>query len=71
MADEEALSRVDIVVEEIAQMHGARVDKHQAGPRSWIVSIEHEDWHVTAEGETEAQALSNLIQKAKAEGRAT
>jgi hypothetical protein len=70
MADEDALSRLDTAVDEIAQMHGARVDKHQLGPNSWIVSIETEDWAVTAEGDSEAQALSNLISNAKAEGRA-
>lgn len=70
MTDYETLSRLNTAVDEIAQMHDARVDKHQAAPNEWVVSIETDDWAVTAEGATEAQALSNLIANAKAEGRA-
>ncbi len=70
MANDEALSRLDTVVDEIAQMQGARVDRHQISPGSWIASIETDDWAVTGEGATEAQALSNLIRNARSEGRA-
>lgn len=61
---------MDTAVEEIADMHGARVDKHEMEDGTWVVSIEHDDWAVTGSGYSEAQALSNLIQNAKAEGRA-
>jgi hypothetical protein len=70
MAHEEALSKLDTVVDEIAQMHDARVDRYGIKPGSWIASIETDDWAVTGEGATEAQALSNLIRNARSEGRA-
>jgi hypothetical protein len=70
MTDHDALSRLQIVVEQIADMHDARIDKHELEDGTWVVSIEHDDWAVTGSGFTQAQAYSDLIQNAKAEGRA-
>lgn len=70
MPADDPLSRLQIVVGEIADMHSARVDKHQLDDGTWIVSIEHDDWAVTGSGFSEAQAYSDLIQNARAEGRA-
>jgi nitrate reductase NapAB chaperone NapD len=68
MSDAEALLRVEIAAEEIAGIHGTSVQRFQMKGGRWIVSIETEDKAVVAEGATEAQALSNLIARAKAEG---
>lgn len=66
---DDSLSRLRDVVDQIADMHDARVDKHQMDDGTWIVSIEHDDWNVTpGSGVTEAEALSELIQNARAEG---
>jgi hypothetical protein len=70
MADEGTLSRLDTVVDEIAQMHDARVDRYEIKPGWWIASIETDDWAVTGEGATESQALSSVIQNARSEGLA-
>lgn len=66
---EDSLSRLRDVVDQIAAMHDARIDKHQMDDGTWIVSIEHDDWNVTpGSGMSEADALSELIQNARAEG---
>jgi hypothetical protein len=70
VADEDALNRVRMAVDEIADVNDARVDRHQLDDGTWIVSIEHDDWAVSASGFSEAQAFSQLIKNAKAEGRA-
>jgi hypothetical protein len=62
------LSRLQIVADDIADMHGARVDKHELEDGTWVVSIEHDDWAITGSGFTETEAFSDLIQNAKAEG---
>jgi hypothetical protein len=68
---EDALSRVRGVVDDIAAMHGARVEAYQVRPGAWVAEMATDDWSVVAEGSSEAQAFSNLIKNAKAEGRAT
>jgi hypothetical protein len=70
MATDEELGELQTVVDDIAAMHDARVDKHELDDGTWVVSIEHDDWAITGSGFTEAQALSDLIQNARAEGRA-
>ena len=68
MADD-PLTRLRDAVDQIADMHDARVDKHQMEDGTWIISIEHDDWNVTpGSGLSEAEALSELIQNARAEG---
>ena len=65
----DALNRLRDAVEQIAEMHDARVDKHQMDDGTWIVSIEHDDWNVTpGSGMSEAEALSDLIKNARDEG---
>lgn len=70
--DESALSRIEDALDVIAQSAGAVVDKHQLPAGNWVVELRQVDgdWSVVAEGTSEAQALSNLIANAKAEGRA-
>jgi hypothetical protein len=70
MTYDDPLSRPEDAVDEIAQVHGARVDKRRLGDGTWIASIEHDDWAVTGSGFSEAQAYSNLIENARAAGRA-
>jgi hypothetical protein len=70
VSGDDALSRLKIVADEIAEMHGACVDKHEPEDGTWIVSIEHDDWAVTGSGLSQAQAYSDLIKNARAEGRA-
>lgn len=70
MADEDALSRLEIVVEEIADLHGAQVDQTELPDGTWVVSIEHDDWAVTGSALSKAQAYSDLIANAKSVGRA-
>ena len=70
---DDALSRLEDVLDGIAQGANAVVDKHQLDETgTWVVELRHVDgdWSVVAEGDTKAKALSNLIANAKAEGRA-
>lgn len=64
----DSLNRLRDVVDQIAQMHGARVDQHEMEDGTWVVSIEHDDWNVMGDGMSEAEALSDLVQNARAEG---
>lgn len=71
--NDDALSRLEIVVDEIAQSNGAGVQSAELPDGSWSVSIEptgdaQGDWAVSSEGPTRAKALSNLIAEAKAQG---
>jgi hypothetical protein len=67
--ENDSLSDLQIVADEITQMHkGARVEKHQIKPGSWVVTIETDDKFVRGEGATEAMAFGALIKNAKAEG---
>jgi hypothetical protein len=68
MTGEDTLNRLRDVVDDIAAMHDARVDKHEMEDGTWVVSIEHDNWNVMGDGFSEADALSSLIQNAKAEG---
>jgi hypothetical protein len=66
---DETLSRLQIVADEIAQVHGARVDKTRMDNGMWVASIEHEDkGSVIGSGVTEVAAFGDLIKNAKAEG---
>jgi len=72
MSDEDALSRLEVVVEEIAELHGASFDSHNDGG-TWLVSLERADDPVVlvrGEGPTKAAALSALISNAQDQGLA-
>ena len=71
MPSPEDESRLETVVDEIAQAGNAGLRSFENADGSWVVSIENDDWSVVAEGPTRAKALSNLIANAKAEGRAS
>ncbi len=69
----EVWTRLDAVLDEIAQSNGAGVQKHQMDDGTWVMSIEpigdrQGEWAVTASGATEIAAMSNLIQSAKKDG---
>lgn len=70
MAEEDTLSQLDTAADQIAGMHDARIDRHELEDGSWVVSMEHDDWAVSGSGLSEAQALSDLIQNARAQGLA-
>jgi hypothetical protein len=69
----EVWSRLDNVLDEIAQGNNAGVQKHQMDDGTWVMSIElvgdrQGEWAVSASGATEIEAMSNLIQNAKRDG---
>jgi hypothetical protein len=68
--NDEARQRLELVVEEIAQMHGGEVDRHEMADGTWIVTIER-DGEMIAKGEgmSLAMALSDLVADARANGR--
>jgi nitrate reductase NapAB chaperone NapD len=71
MADEDTLGRLEIVADEIAQVHDTGVQEHEGKDGRWIVSIETEDKAVTGTGFSKAAALSDLIKECRATGWAT
>jgi hypothetical protein len=65
MSDDDALSRVEVAVDEIAEKAGAGVQTFEQDNGSWVVSIEpagdaQGTWAVTAEGSTKAAAQADL-----------
>jgi hypothetical protein len=68
--NDEARQRLELVVEEIAQMHGGEVDRQEMADGTWIVTIER-DGEMIAKGEgmSLAMALSDLVADARANGR--
>jgi hypothetical protein len=72
MADDDALSRLEIATDQIAQIHGAGVQTYEGKDGRWTASIETEDkGAVVGSGFTLEQALSDLIAQARATGWAT
>jgi hypothetical protein len=52
------------------QIWDVRIDSHEKDDGTILVSIEAEDWNLTGEGRSRAQALSDLLKRAKEAGRA-
>ena len=65
MNEDDALSVLSIAADEIARLHGVELEKREDPSGRWVVSIETDDWTMTGEGRSEAQALSDFIMNAQ------